>query len=101
VISFHVPPPKFKWGDIPKFKDSGYCYPTVQIAEIGQDIYIRFSGRGVMYARVKGWRNIPLTTIIADQIEINGGMCRHLENALHWFYKAKGVSMGYTTPIVK
>ena len=83
--------------DAKVYLDRGSGYSRVRLAEKGNDLYALFTGQNFKnrYIKITDYQNTTPAEVIAD-IPNQG---RNFEDALHDYYDAKGLNLGYAAPL--
>ena len=83
--------------DAKVYLDRGSGYSRVRLAEKGNDLYALFTGQNFKnrYIKIADYQNTTPAEVIAD-IPNQG---RNFEDALHDYYDAKGLNLGYAAPL--
>ena len=83
--------------DAKVYLDRGSGYSRVRLAEKGNDLYALFTGQNFKnrYIKIADYQNTTPAEVIAD-IPNQG---RNFEEALHDYYDAKGLNLGYVAPL--
>ena len=96
-------PPKIAWKDIKKYRDKGYLFPTIQIAEFYGDLYIKYTAynRKVRYECIKQFKKYTATEIILERIDENGYCERHFNDAIIQLYLQQDLPLGFMQKITR